>query len=150
MSFHFPGSRPEVKHSEGSYIVSLLPTYAHMFDCLFKFPNSVLGMEFTEILGLCSSDSFSYQEWRQAVTSAPPAQQSSTIYGYRPPASTIPSGPASSMMPPEPRPPIVLTSEPSPRFIIKSAFARLTSAMLASATAFSSKLGRIFNKKTKA
>ncbi|KAL7803156.1 hypothetical protein V8C43DRAFT_270402 [Trichoderma afarasin] len=40
-------------------------------------------------------------------------------------------------------------SEPPPRFSIKSAFARLTSAIHASATAFSSKLGRTFNKKAK-
>lgn len=133
-------------------VVSLLPNYTRILNCVFKFPNAVF---ITEVLGLRFPNSFKYQAWRQAITSAPPAEQSIT-YGpwilYSPIESTIHGqlgGFMSSMMPPEPRPPTVLNTEPPPKFSTKSAFTRLTSAIHVSATAFSGKLNRVFSRKTK-
>ncbi|EHK15437.1 uncharacterized protein TRIVIDRAFT_228471 [Trichoderma virens Gv29-8] len=134
ISVHFPGYRPEVKHSEGSYQVSLLPNFREEILPIFRFPAALLEKESGEILGLSIPDSYTYQEWRQAVTSPPPAMESSLqeVYPYNPSTSIT-------------RP--VFNTEPPTRF--KSAFARLMTTMHALAAAFSSKWGRIFKRKSK-
>ncbi|KAL7911213.1 hypothetical protein GGI35DRAFT_340958 [Trichoderma velutinum] len=45
MSFPLPGPRPDIKHSEGLCLVSLLPTYTHILSYLFKFPNTLLDID---------------------------------------------------------------------------------------------------------